>query len=62
MFKSGDKVFCCKQGNRAVYGNYYWVGKESGATITCHPGFLLCKINVKHYYETIISVLKPVLP
>jgi len=24
MFKSGDKVFCCKQGNRAVYGNYYW--------------------------------------
>ena len=28
MFKSGDKVFCCKQGNRAVYGNYYWVGKE----------------------------------
>ncbi len=41
MFKSGDKVFCCKQGNRAVYGNYYWVGKESGATITFHPGFFI---------------------
>lgn len=41
MFKSGDKVFCCKQGNRVVYGNYHRVGKESGATMTCHPGFFI---------------------